>query len=438
VLRPLGRLVDAAPVELREKQWAVSGWLEAVTPEQLGDLDGEEVSRWFVDRYPQRQYPALMIGSANGALTHLAAALGIPWLPQNFLVPVRHGGRARADDPRAAMEWAREPARTVLDNNPGLALHQMHDPNQDRPMLNHMAFFRLKRQTLGAAYGEFIRSTLEPGGTIFIVDCARRWPATKVQSRHVFQFGGMGAVTPDEYHHGSERIAEFLERYGSGIRAWDPPEPDGDYPEGEWGFDQKLAEDVELFARGAGYHVRRITFEEPEDVSPLIADLHRWWYAQMGHAADRLLVETFLLMEPYWTLRTRSVPLWLKFTTDISADRLERYLDEALPFNHIDLMLFQHGVRSAGLVPVERWRRLISHARRSARFVALRPERHPSSISTYIRYLDSLKRIPERHPLPAPLRLAEVDSFLATAATGHPVRWLDGAALPDDVPAGNV
>jgi hypothetical protein len=32
------------------------------------------------------------------------------------------------------------------------------------------------------------------------------------------------------------RIADFLERYGSARRHWDPSEPDGEWPEAEWGF----------------------------------------------------------------------------------------------------------------------------------------------------------------------------------------------------------
>lgn len=428
ILRPLGRIVDAAPVRLREAVWAGSGWLEAIPADDVGQIRGEAVASWLVERYPRdRRYPALMIGSANGAMIHLAAALGVPWLPQNFLVPVRHGGRAHPDDPSAAIEWARAPARRVLDANPDLVLHQMHDPNQDRPMLGHMAFFRLKRRALGAAYEAFIRDTLEPGGTILVVDCTRRWPATQVQPRHIFQFGGMGSVTPDEYATGSRRVAEFLERYGATNRQWDSPASDGMYPEGEWGFDDSIVGDIERLAEVGGYRVRRLQFEEPEDASGLVADLHRWWYGRLGMPVDRLLVESFLLMEPYWARRTASVPFWMTFTTDTSADRLAAYLDDTLPYDYIDLMLFQHGVRSAGLAPVERWRALLRRARRRARFVALEPARHPSSSSTYIRYIDSLKRIPDRFPLAAPLALAEVDDFLAGAAKSYPVTGIGRA-----------
>ncbi|MDQ3938809.1 MAG: hypothetical protein M3253_09050, partial [Chloroflexota bacterium] len=293
--------------------------------------------------------------------------------------------------------------------------------------LHHMAFFRLKRMSLGDQYRRFIEQTLPPGGTIFLVDCAKRWPGTTVQERHVFQFGGMGATTPEEYFAGSPRIADFLERYGARVRKWDPPAADGEYPEGEWGFEESIVDDVEELARRRGHRVRRISFLEPEDLSGLVAALYRSWYARLGRPVDRLLVESFLLMEPYWTLHSASVPFWMKFTTEVSAEALEHHLDTTPAYRHIDLMLFQHGVRSAGLVPLDSWRSLLRRATKSARFVALRPERHPSSASTYIRYLDSLRRIEPQYPLPAPMTLDELDAFLAAAGEHYPVRWIDGA-----------
>jgi hypothetical protein len=424
--------IDSAPVRLREKLWNWSGWLEALPAGQTGEIRSEDVSRLLLERYSRdRQYPAVMIGSANGAMIHLAAALGVPWLPQNFLVPVRKAGPGHPDAPQASLESASEPARRMLDANPDLALHQMHDPNQDRPMLHHMYFFRLKRMSLGEQYRRFIEETLAPRGTIFIVDCARTWPGTTVQERHVFQFGGMGSVSPEEYFEGSPRVAEFLERYGAKVRRWQPPAADDEYPEGEWGFEEAIVDDIEELARHRGYRVRRIRFTEPEDLSALVANLHRWWYARLGMPIDRLLVGCFLLMEPYWTLRSASVPFWMKFNTEVSAQALEQYLESSPTFRHIDLLLFQHGVRSAGLVSAADWRQLLSRASQSARFVALRPERYPSSTSTYIRYIDSLRRTEPKFPLPQPLSLAELDEFLAGAAQNYPVQWIEGARLPE-------
>jgi hypothetical protein len=42
----------------------------------------------FVDAYPGCRYPAVMVGSSNGALTNLAVAARVPWLPDTVLGPV--------------------------------------------------------------------------------------------------------------------------------------------------------------------------------------------------------------------------------------------------------------------------------------------------------------------------------------------------------------
>jgi len=63
----------------------------------------------MTDLYPRRTYPAAVVGSSNGAAVHLWGALGIPWLPQTFLVPVARSG-VHPDEPFDAMHWAVEPA----------------------------------------------------------------------------------------------------------------------------------------------------------------------------------------------------------------------------------------------------------------------------------------------------------------------------------------
>jgi hypothetical protein len=74
----------------------------------------------------------------------------------------------------------------------GIELHHMHDPNQDRLMSMRMAYCRYKWTKLPEAYRSFIEQNLEPGGTVFLVESALRWPTTRVQDRHYFQFGALG------------------------------------------------------------------------------------------------------------------------------------------------------------------------------------------------------------------------------------------------------
>jgi hypothetical protein len=69
----------------------------------------------------------------------MAAALGVPWIPQTLLAVVRR--HLDPDEQRKDLEWALGPVERLLARNPDVRVYQHHDANQDRLMLRHMAFF---------------------------------------------------------------------------------------------------------------------------------------------------------------------------------------------------------------------------------------------------------------------------------------------------------
>ncbi|MFF4618898.1 hypothetical protein [Nonomuraea jabiensis] len=71
--------------------------------------------------------------------------------------------------------------------------------------------------------------------------------------------------------------------------------------------------DLEELAERNRWRLVRMRFGEPEDLSPVVADLYRSWYRRRGLPGDRLLVESFLLMEPWRALRSGSVPYRMVF-----------------------------------------------------------------------------------------------------------------------------
>lgn len=89
VLKPVATAVNKLPRSFSERIYIWSGWREAIPLERLREANAEPISHWIVSQYPRRRYPAVMIGSSNGVAVHLCTALGIPWLPQTFLIPVR-------------------------------------------------------------------------------------------------------------------------------------------------------------------------------------------------------------------------------------------------------------------------------------------------------------------------------------------------------------
>ncbi|WP_135467196.1 hypothetical protein [Crenalkalicoccus roseus] len=412
--RPLKRVVPLAnllPRRAREALYAVGGVGEAILERNTDNVDSEALARWATGLYPQRPYPAVVVGSASGALVHLCCALGLPWLPQTLFIPVRQT-EVHPDDAKEGLESGLEPGRRLLAHNPDLQLHHMHDPNQDRLMLHLMTYFRVKRLRLGPAYEAFLQRVLPPGGTIIVSDCRRRFPVTRLSDRHVFQFGALGGATPEEFLHGGPRVEEYLARYGSHRRRWDPPAPTEEAPEAEWGFEPRLGEDIERFAAAHGYRVARIVFDEPEDPSPLVAELYRWWYRERRIPASRLLIESFILLDPLLALRTGSAPFWMKFNMEPSAEAAERYLRAAEPFDEINLTLFAHGVECVGLPPIGRWRRLLGHARRAGRFLGVDEREYPRDFAVLTRFHDALERLPARYPIPGPLGIGRFLDFL--------------------------
>ena len=423
-LAPVAALVNALPRVLREQVYIWSGRFEAIRPGKLSQAKLDRVCQWAASLYPKRRYPAAAVGSSNGAAIHLFAALGIPWLPQTFLVPVACS-EVDVDEPEQAIEWAREPAKVFLQANPDWELHHMHDPNQDRLMLHRMTYFRAKRLRLGAAYERFLAERLEADGTIFTIECNLQWPTTRLADRHIFQFGALGGVTPKELFNGGPRVMEFLAAEKSHRQKWSPPAPNKDRPEAEWGFAIPLRDDIERFARQHGFRVRRIVFDEPESLSPVIADLYSWWNQLRGIRQERLMIESFIVMEPYWTICTGSVPFWMVFNKEPSARALEAYLSARGAFDEIYMMLFSHGVNSIGLVPIARWEQFLRQARRRGEFIGVDPSAYPRDFAVFVRYHRQLSRlISAREPIPSPLSLADLDEFLRQNSDRHAVQWL--------------
>ncbi len=423
-MRGLGTVINAIPRWLQEQVYIWSGWFEAISVDKLQTINAEQVAEWMVSLYPQPKYPAVAIGSANGAATHLWAAMGIPWLPQTFLVPVARSG-VHPDEPEQDLAWGREPARVVLQRNPDVQLHHMHDPVQDRLMIRRMTYFRFKRLTLGPAYEAFLDRRLEPGGTIFLMDCRLKWPVTECGERHVFQFGALGGATVDEFQHGSERVSDYLRRYRSHRRSWQPPPVDRMAPEAEWGFELALARDIEQVAARHQARLRRVVFDEPEHMSSLVADLYQWWNETRGIVDRRLIVDSFILMEPYWTIRTGSAPFWMVFNKEPSRLALQTYLDRTPAFDDIFMMLFSHGVDSVGLPSIAQWGEPLRRARREGAFLGVDERTFPRDFAVFIRYyFDLLRTIAARYPMPPVLTVKELDEFLTLNSRRYSVQWI--------------
>src|SRR5262249_44992184 len=181
-------------------------------------------------------------------------------------------------------------------------------------------------------------------------------------------------------------------------------------------------------ARRRGYRIRRLVFEHPQDLSPLVADFHRWWYQRRGMPARRLVGESFVLFEPWWMLRTGSVPYWSFFAVEDAAARLEACLDRTEAYDDLRPMLFPHGIASIGLAHIGRWEKILARAGEHASFLGVDTRAFPRDFATFVRYYDGMRAIPDRYPLPEVVSVTEFEEFLCQARSRYAVTW-DGGAV---------
>jgi hypothetical protein len=372
------------------------GASEGINPSRLTDVNMAAVAESFAERYPKRRYPAILIGASNGALIHLAAAMQVPWLPDTVLVPVAHVGDP--DRPDEAMEFGRSVAPALLDRNPDVVLHHMHDQLQDVLMAERMSYFRLKWARLPQAYARFIDDHLTPDGTVVLINDQSSWPVTRLGPRHVFQAGGRGGAPPEA----------FLARPHT-------PAPDDEAPESEWGLDSDFGDHVQTWSGQQGHRYTQISFDGPQAPAGAVATVMRDWYQDRGEAADRLVVPCFILGDPWQTICAGAVPFWLHFAVQPARQALEAYLDNAEPYSDANVFLFEHGANSPGIATPQEFESVIRWHGARAHFDGLDLMRFPHDIGTLGRYGKVFDQLPRARQPWSPLPVEDALRGLAAA-----------------------
>lgn len=363
------------PWPLLSRLYSRIGAAESVRPDQLGEVDLEAVAGWLAGRLPRRRFPAVMIGSSSGAMTHLAAAMQVPWLPGTMLVPVRRQGDP--DRPDEALRFGRRHAPALLRANPGVRLHQMHDQVQDRLMVAEMAYFRVKWQRLPEAYERYLNEGLAPGAPVIMIEDESDWPVTAAGERHVFQAGAQGGLDPEPY-----------------LARPHTPKPDDTAPEAEWGADPEFGAAVEAWCVAHDHPLVRVRYRGPQAPSHTVATMLRAWHRGRGETADRLVVPSFILVDPWRMINTASTPYWAFFSVQPALAGLDDHLSRSEPYREVAVIPFQHGEDSAGIATPDDWAAVIKRHGARPSFPGLRRSRFPHDIGYLGRYGTALEKLP--------------------------------------------
>ena len=136
----------------------------------------------------------------------------------------------------------------------------------------------------------------------------------------------------------------------------------------------------------------------------------------------RLLVSSFLLMDPLLAMRTGHVPYWALFGSRPSLDRLAGYLAGTQPYDDIRLTVFPHGMDSIGLPGIGEWQQVLGHARQHGELVAVEPRHYPRHFRALTGFHRELSRLPRTPALP-PLAWDTACDYLARHAAAHDVSF---------------
>ncbi|WP_432836598.1 hypothetical protein [Dactylosporangium sp. CA-092794] len=361
-------------------------------------LDAGAVARWLVGQLPPGRFNGLVLGSPHGAAVHLAAALGVPWLPVAFELPTPD---IAAADGTAAGPAGERLARAVLAANPDVTVRQVYDPVWRGWSPAATAYAVVRWQRLPAAYRDLIADRLRPGAPLVVTRDVSRWltvPAAGTVG-YTFQLGGPAAgLTPPDYY----------ERPGR------EPEPGAERPEdsdGERSVDRGLVEDLRRYASAHGHPVRQILYRHPDVLSGAVADLYREWLRAGDRTGNRLVVESGRLLDPWHVVRAGLVPYWCEYPLRSVVRTLSWWLAGSEPFTAIDVLPEPPGGPLPTTAPLAEWEGVAAFATRFSRVDPRCARVYPSGAVPAHHATQVMRSFP--HDLPY-LPFLEADAALTT------------------------
>jgi hypothetical protein len=349
----------------------------------------------------------------GGAAASIALAVGGPFLPQAFVVILRGG--AYDGNPETYRRLGQPLALRLAERNPDLLTIQHYDPVHDEWMTRYANHLRFKLLDLPAAYRDFLRARLEPGGAVVYLDSGASWLRYRLGARSFFQVGGWGDISAQEFIASSPRLRAYAQRVGLTRHAWglrDYPLETG--PESEWGTEPGLGAALERFCAAEGYRFVPIHLPEPHDFSRLAFTAAAARLAAAGRPPAGVLIEMFTQFDPYAALQADLLPLWLIFNTHDSLEFLQSMRPSFPPAAPVFFSPLATFTPTPDLTPFAAWEAALAGT--DWRSIGARPSHYPADAAALSHWQEPLRAWAAAHAQPptAPLA-AETLAALAAA-----------------------
>ena len=356
------------------------------SPTKLKGFDVNSLPGWCVAQYPStdRGYEAILIGSPNGGIAHLASLLHAPFLTTSFGLTFKRPPM-EADDLETYYETGEALATTFLAQSEGESFEVIshYDALHDRSLVKFVNFIRIKLLELPESYRKFILDNLAPGGKLILVNCSYSWPQYRIAERSFLQVGGLGGISPETY----------LER-------WPLELPTETRRESEWGCPEAFAAAVKNFAAQHGVEVLELQFDHPEAYSLLA---YNAYLTCEGARQEEILFDCFNHQNPRTNIQTGIPGLWLPFNTEDSLAFAGEFL-EGRTFDWIYFTLLPSFASSPDTTKLNDWIELLSQYG-ELELLGVNTRTFPADPLAPFRFVSDMKDLRQRYELPTALQL---------------------------------
>ena len=350
------------------------------------------------------QYPVVVLGAGlGGATTFLSLSLGGPFLPQSFVISLKKGSYTNNSD--EYLHRSLTSAREIAQNDSRLMTIQHFDPIHDGWLTKFVNHLRFKLIDLPDEYINFIKKMVKPGGTIVYLEGGATWLRYRVGERSVFQIGGWGDITAQEFLNGSERLQRFSVENRQKFYGWALKEnfPLETGPESEWGSEPGLSNALEKFCISEGYRFAKLHLSHPNDFSRLAFFAAKQMIEKDNREPAGTLIECFSQFDSTAALKSGLLPLWLIFNTVDNAAYLE---EMAVNFPSQKPIFFSPLVTFSHTPDIANWDNWLKVINKQFINIGTRKSHYPSDASALVRWVDPLRKWVSEHEQPVKSRLS--------------------------------
>ncbi len=350
------------------------------------------------------RYPAILLGaSLSGATSYLSLSLGGPFLPQAFVITLKGG--SSDGDVNKYLDRSQAASLHLAAADPRIMTIQHYDPVHDNWLTRFVNFIRFKLIDLPSAYKDFISSRLQPGGELVYLEGGAQWLRYRLGPRSIFQVGGWGDISPEEFLEGSNRLRIFSRKNGLKYTDWrlsGYPLERG--PESEWGSEPGLAEALEAFCQQEGYRFIRIRLSEPTDFSRLAFASAQKLLEKEGRQPAGVLVESFTQFDPLAARLGSLLPLWLIFNTLDSARFLEKMTTKFPQEKPVFFSPLSTFTLTPDMVPWQGWSKALG--RTDWINIGARRSHYPADTRALMKWAEPMRAWVARNPQPIQAHLS--------------------------------